>query len=724
MTITDQLAKERRARMAAEQVLELKQAELTEANRKLSAHSLNLSHEIVEKREEAVALKEQSELVKAELETANHAVEIAERRLWDSVEALEDGFAVFDEDGQLIVANSAYLAPFEDLEIARPGVDYTDLIKVAAEEGIVDTENMTRDDWVLQMATRWSSEKRAPKIIKLWNGYSIKLVDQRLRDGDTVSLALNITDAIRREEKLKTASIKAQAANRAKSAFLANMSHEIRTPMNGIVGMAEILMDTELDQEQKQYLDTIVSSGNALLSIINDVLDFSKIDADKMVLRSQDFDLEHMVHEIALLLQPTVQTKSLELLIDYDLFLPTHFLGDPGRLRQVLTNLIGNALKFTAEGHVLIRVVGFPGVEEEGAHSIHVTVEDTGIGVPADMVDHVFGEFNQVEDERNRKFEGTGLGLAISRKLIELMGGTIWVDSEEGKGSSFGFKLTLPAGEAQSVAAPELPDWIARVVIADPLSLNCQIIQKQLMAAGQTVVYCSNIPELRSADITERDVVLIDQLLLETVLQENSNALPSYLGNVAIITLSGSAGPSAELRGFTQKALQKPVRVCDLLAALSTVKVEEAQGPPNKPEAEGPRKMRVLAAEDNKTNRLVFSKLVKSLNIDLEFATNGREAVEAYQAFQPDLIFMDISMPEVDGKEATGMIRALESGGQHIPIVALTAHAMTGDEEMILAAGLDHYLTKPLRKNQIFERIKAEVPENAESVFPEEGTGH
>lgn len=731
MNGADMLAKERRARMAAERLLVLKQTELSDANRALSAHARHLSDEIVEKREESEALKTQTELVMEELATANNAILIAERRLWDSVETIQDGFAVFDTQEVMVAANSAYLIPFDGLKAVGPGISYEEMLTIGVGEGIVDIGDMARDEWVAEMLDRWRSDRIVPRVLRLWNGVSVKLIDQRASQGDTVSLALNITDTIRNEAKLKQARRRAEAANRAKSAFLANMSHEIRTPMNGVVGMADLLAETELDEEQRLYIDTIKSSGEALLVLINDVLDYSKIEADKLILNPEVFDLERTIHEIVMLLQPSAQLKALDLMVDYDMFLPKHFVADSGRVRQVLTNLIGNAIKFTTKGHVVVRVVGLP-VDDEKAQRLHVTVEDTGIGIPPDMVDHIFGEFNQVEDERNRKFDGTGLGLTITKRIVTLLRGEIWVDSEVGKGSSFGFKLTLPVGEAEELPLAALPDWLDRVIVADGQAINRQIIDKQLSMQKLNVVQCRTAAEVLAANPGPTDVVLTDQSLPDMAGIDLARAARDGGFHGAIVMLSTTPVQSPDAKALGLSSLQKPAhrqKLFDALAALQAPAEETVEIPQSEPDArdvndlaQPVRKMRILAAEDNKTNRLVFSKLVKSLEIELTFATNGREAVAAFQAEKPDLIFMDISMPEVDGTEATRQIRAIEAkqGLSHTTIVALTAHAMTGDDQSILAAGLDHYLTKPLRKTAIFARIAEETPDGCLPVFPED----
>lgn len=739
MAITEKLAQERRGRLAAERLLEQKQAELFAANSKLGQHAIALSGEIVEKRHEAEELKGENTKVRSDLQVANHKVGIAERRLWDSIETIEDGFAVFDANDCMVSANQAYLTTFDGLEEVQPGINYTRITQLLVEEGIVDIEGENPLDWRDSMLMRWRADRIESKVIRLWNGAYVKLVDRRASDGDTVSMALNITDTIRHEAELKDARNKAEAANRAKSAFLANMSHEIRTPMNGVVGMADLLADTDLDEEQQLFAETIKNSGEALLVIINDVLDYSKIEADKLTLHPEPFDLEQCIHEIVMLLQSSAQDKDLEILIDFDMFLPTQYMGDPGRIRQILTNLIGNAVKFTTQGHVLIRVVGLE-LEEPGLTRIHVSIEDTGIGIPEDMVGHVFGEFNQVEDERNRKYEGTGLGLAITKQLIELMGGEIWVDSVEGEGSCFGFHVTLPA----TTPALTAPDYslrqIGRALVVSDQNAGLEILVKQLALLGIGAVRYQTGKDAPEVEISEFGVAFVDQSLPEADYQDLVASLQDAAPALPLILLGTERATKPE--GPINAILKKPILRRDLFEALNgldlpepvvtqsneikTQQIEvEVLSPEPEQSVQSLCKMKVLAAEDNKTNQLVFRKMVKNLNIDLHFANNGLEAVELFQSFQPDMIFMDISMPVMDGKEATHTIREIEALGDlgHVPIVALTAHAMAGDDAEILAAGLDYYLTKPLRKAAICDKVAEFAPENALPVMPDQASG-
>ncbi|MDK3071519.1 response regulator [Sedimentitalea sp. JM2-8] len=810
MSLANKLAEERRSRLAAERLLELKQAELSAANRKLGRHALALTKQIDETQAEVATVRDENEKVKSDLTVANAKIEVAERRLWHSIQTIQDGFAFFDGDSNLIGANTAYLNAFDGLEEVAPGVNYIRILQILTDEGLVNTGRQTPDEWRAMMTERWLQPNPEPVVMRMWNNVYVKLIDQRGLGGDVVSLALNITSTVQYEAQLKKARSKAEAASRAKSAFLANMSHEIRTPMNGVVGMADLLNDTPLDEEQRLYVNTIKSSGEALLVIINDVLDYSKIEAEKVVLHPEPFDLERCVQEIVLLLQPIARDKGLPLIVDYDVFLPTRFVGDPGRIRQVLTNLVGNALKFTLKGHVMIRVTGVPD-DGEGASSVYISIEDTGIGIPADKIDHIFGEFNQVEDEQNRQFEGTGLGLAITKRLVEMMGGSIWVESESGKGSCFGLQVNLDRAGDERPGPPSLPEGLRHALVVDDQPENRAVLEKKLIQLGLTVTSCGSGAEALDAMSDDIDLVLSDHNMPEMDGLELVGALRAKgWSDVPFLLLTSNAGFAQNAPSFAlvQGLLQKPFPRHELLARLAEIGTRIRQGPrpghvdapepgpaeevetgapeslapvafrhtsllpmnappdeaemakgASAPEPEAPveqteisiaanspaspakppldtdaglagvgsdtpaeplRLMRVLAAEDNKTNQLVLRKMLKDLNIDLRFANNGFETVAAFSDFKPDMIFMDISMPKMDGKEATREIRKLEkSTGGHIPIVALTAHAMDGDSEGILAAGLDRYMTKPLRKAAIHERVAEYCPPGVQDVLPQ-----
>lgn len=832
MDLSERLVKERRARLAAERLLDQKSRELFAANEKLSIHARALSDQIVEQRQvvksalsEAELLKDQNLRFVEDLDRAHTAAVMAERRLWDAINTIRDGFAVFDQNLRLATANQAFLSWFDGQPVA-PGVSYDDLVAIFART-VLDLGDEPLDDFVQRMLTRIEADRIEPITLKLRNGTWIKLQDRRANDGGIVTLAIDITeqmriwaaidvlpdgfvlfdreerllacnqryrelfpdsapiiqpgvtfedllrhglkhshvpDAVGREEEwlverlrhfraadtiaentlasgqvilesdhvtpdggrvglrtditatreqqaqLEAARKQAEAANRAKSAFLANMSHEIRTPMNGVVGMAELLCDTTLSEEQRLFAETIRSSGEALLVIINDILDYSKIEAERLTLRPEPFDLERTIHEVTMLLQPRAREKGIDLMIDFDMFLPTRFVGDPGRLRQVLTNLIGNAVKFTEKGHVLTRVVGVEA--EDGTQTLHVTVEDTGIGIAPEYLDHIFGEFNQVEDERNRKFEGTGLGLAITRRLIEHMGGAVWVDSDFGKGSSFGFRVTLPVAEAS--APVQVPVSVKRVIAVDDKFINRTILERQLAPCGIEVTLCRSGAEVLEKLATDPayDVVLTDHAMPEMDGVQLLDHIRVAGHTLPVMLLSSNPTGLGNLANDFAAILQKPILRSDLYRHLQSVSAP----PPDVVAEAAPaapvdlRQMRVLAAEDNKTNQLVFAKMVRDMDIDLRFADNGRIAVEMFQDFQPDLIFMDISMPEMDGKEAARTLRAM---GATVPIVALTAHAMEGDADAILAAGIDRYLTKPLRKTAIEGALGEHCPPEA-----------
>ncbi len=650
------------------------------------------------------------------------ALNITEQmRIWAALEAIPDGFVLFDRNERLLTCNQRYRELYpESAEIIRPGTSYEDILRAGLDKGAYVDAIGREEAWLEE---RLCDPLAGPLVREqeLAGGRWLRVLEQPTPDGGRVGLRVDITQQKAQQAALDEARKAAEAANRAKSAFLANMSHEIRTPMNGVVGMAELLCDTGLTEEQRLFAETIRSSGEALLVIINDILDYSKIEAERLTLVPEPFDLERLIHEVAMLLQPRARAHGIDLMIDYDMFLPTRFIGDAGRLRQVLTNLVGNAVKFTEKGHVLIRIVGIE--TEPGSQQLHISVEDTGIGIPPDQLEHIFGEFNQVDSAANRKFEGTGLGLAITRRLIERMDGSVWVDSDYGKGSCFGFRLTLPVAEDQTTIP--VPVSLKRAIIVDDQFINRTILERQLTTCGMTVKLCRTGAEVVSAleNDDNYDVLITDHEMPEMNGLELAETLRNAGHKLPIVLFSSNPAAARDGAGAAHFAavLQKPLLRSELYRRLRdlTVAPTPAPSPPQKLERPRPeRLMRVLAAEDNRTNQLVFRKMVKDLQIDLTFAGNGNEAVELYESFKPDLIFMDISMPEMDGKDAARAIRTIEqTKGGHVPIVALTAHAMDGDGTSILASGIDKYLTKPLRKTAITEALLAHSPPDALPVL-------
>ena len=678
-------------------------------------------------------------------------VAILRRRVEERTEALRaalestaDGILVVDSEGQVLACNAKFLDMWRIPESLRNSRSDDAVLRfvtgqLADPEAFLERvrdlykDHVAKSDDVLEFKDGRIFERHSePQIVK---GKGVGRV-WGFRD---------VTQHNRAQEELARAKDAAEIASRAKSEFLANMSHEIRTPMNGVIGMTGLLLDTDLTEQQREYADTVRRSAEALLTVINDILDFSKIEAGKLTIESQAFDLRLVMEEVVEMLAPKADDKKLDLVLEYPSHLPRHFLGDSGRIRQVATNLVGNAVKFTARGQVLATVECE--THDEQSSTVTISVQDTGPGIPPDKLDALFQKFSQGDSSTTRVYGGTGLGLAISKQLMELMGGAIGVSSRLGEGATFWFRLPLKLDthpRAMPVPVTELQNL--RVLIVDDNEVNRRVLHEQTASWGmRNEEFSSAEPVVEAMRVAKTagepyHFVLLDYQMpgMDGATLAAAIRTDPEIRDTQLILLT-SVGNWSEVRPmegtFINASLVKPVRQSQLLNTLATAwSRRQGASPPDdsmhRPQAPAlasaragryaGRGIRVLVAEDNIVNQKVAGLMLEKLGVRVDLAANGLEAVRMHEMAPYDLIFMDCQMPLMDGFAAVKELRSRNLGGQHVPIVAMTAEALEGSRESCLAAGMDDYISKPVERGQLAEKLERWVPDKSLAAAKQE----
>ncbi len=651
-----------------------------------------------------------------------------------AVDASGNGIVIGSVDGKIFYVNDMFRRMFgydlEDFKTIHPAQLYKD--RKASKE--IFGALRSGEGWQGSVEMKTKQGQLVPIRI---NADSVKN-----SKGEVVSIIgvhTDISEQVRMMERLKAANeqleqetaraekmaAEAERASAAKSEFLANMSHEIRTPMNGVIGMIGLLLETELSDEQRHYADTVRVSAEALLGLLNDILDFSKIEAGKLDLEMIDFNLRSMLDDFASSMEIRMEEKRLEFICAADPDVPSMLRGDPGRLRQVLVNLMGNAIKFTSDGEIAVRV----GLEKETDDEVKLrfSVKDTGIGIAEDKLDHMFDKFTQADSSTTRKYGGTGLGLAISKQLAELMGGEIGANSRPGKGSEFWFTVRMEKSSLQEEPGdiPSVDLDNIRVLVVDDNATNREVLMAQLGSWGMRPVDAEDGPlalqklysGLEDGDpfrlvLTDMQMPGMDgEALGRIVLNEKK------FSGTALVMMT-SLGDRGDAKRFEQLGfaayLMKPVRQSDLFDCLCKIVsghgVEKKKKLITRHSLRDFRKtnIRILLAEDNITNQQVALGILRKLGLSADVAADGKKALDALKKEKYDLVFMDVQMPNMDGIEATKAIRA---GGDDfenaaVPIIAMTAHAMQGDRQMCLDAGMDDYITKPVTPAALSEMLE------------------
>jgi PAS domain S-box-containing protein len=675
-----------------------------------------------------------------EIQAAHAALDRQGALMRNATSAMSQGLLIL-HDGAVVFSNDAVATMLElPPGLTGVGVPWGDLYRFCVGRGDLGTP--AEAVHTLRMFEQGSAGGRPVHAAFRIEGRKWIQVEAKLTGGDHwLAVFTDVTDVKSREEDLTRLLQRAEAADRAKSEFLANMSHEIRTPMNGVLGMAELLAKSSLDTRQKTFIDIIVKSGNALLTIINDILDFSKIDAGQMTLRKAPFDPVEAIEDVATLLSSAAAEKDIELIVRGDVSVRETVLGDAGRFRQIVTNLVGNAVKFTERGHVFIELKSEP--RGEGELMLAIRIEDTGLGIPAEKLASVFEKFSQVDTSSTRRHEGTGLGLAITSGLVDLFGGAIQVESEVGRGSAFTVRLPFPVvSERKTDASLPINTAGAKVLVVDDNPVNRRILIEQLAMWGFDCVAAESGAEGLAILGAAADInVTVDAIVLDFHMPKMNGLDFARLmradrrfdgTGIIFLTSMDMGGDDSVFAELNIEAhLMKPARanllrstIIDVVRSVRTRRRQALPAALREPAA-APVPVRepspagstlpitptpcldVLVAEDNEVNQIVFTQILQTTGWLFQIVRNGEEAVEAWKKHNPAVIVMDVSMPVMNGHQATQTIRALEaSTGGHTPIIGVTAHALESDRELCFQVGMDDYLSKPISPEALEEKIR------------------